>query len=514
MKIALTFCFGLMAVSIAAQQNPSTMAKLGTVDQRFQSYNVEMVEVIGGRFWKPYGSKAAMGASASSTPGGIDPALFEQLKPVDLSDVRLRKLAKALGPAYIRVSGTWTNTVFYQDSDAAAPAAPPAGFGGVLTRAQWKGVIDFAKAVNAEIVTSFATGAGTRDAAGVWTPVEAKKFIDATHALGGKIAAAEYMNEPTFVSATGAPDGYDGAAYGLDFAVFAPFLRKAAPGTLLLGPGSVGEGIAGTMPAGMKMLATEDMLKGGGTKGVDAFSYHFYGGASERCAVMGKTALTSADAAMTEDWLSRTGRVEAFYAGLRDAYAPGKPMWLTETGQTGCGGDRWAATYLDTFRYVDQMGQLAKRGVQVVMHNTLDASEYALIDGATMTPRPNYWAALLWHQTMGTTVLDAGAAESTPVHVYAACMKDHPGGVTLLAINLDPTERQTIQVPQRSVRYTLTASELMSSSVELNGKTLNVMGNGDVPRLVGVVAGKGAVLLPAASITFLTIADAGNSSCR
>jgi hypothetical protein len=30
------------------------MRKIGTVDERFQSYNVEMVEVIGGRFWKPY----------------------------------------------------------------------------------------------------------------------------------------------------------------------------------------------------------------------------------------------------------------------------------------------------------------------------------------------------------------------------------------------------------------------------------------------------------------------------
>ena len=32
---------------------PSTMPRIGTVDQRFQSYNIEMVEVTGGRFWKP-----------------------------------------------------------------------------------------------------------------------------------------------------------------------------------------------------------------------------------------------------------------------------------------------------------------------------------------------------------------------------------------------------------------------------------------------------------------------------
>src|SRR6476646_8142903 len=38
---------------------PASMARVGTVDERFESYNIEMVEVIGGRFWKPYLSPAA-----------------------------------------------------------------------------------------------------------------------------------------------------------------------------------------------------------------------------------------------------------------------------------------------------------------------------------------------------------------------------------------------------------------------------------------------------------------------
>ena len=32
------------------------MPRVGTVDERFQSYNIEAVEVTGGRFWKPYAS--------------------------------------------------------------------------------------------------------------------------------------------------------------------------------------------------------------------------------------------------------------------------------------------------------------------------------------------------------------------------------------------------------------------------------------------------------------------------
>jgi heparanase 1 len=511
MKIAGCFLLAAVSVSLAAQQNPSTMPKIGTVDARFQSYNIEMVEVIGGRFWKPYGSKAPADTKADSGVG-LDPSLYEQRSPVNLSDPRLRKLAKALGPAYVRVSGSWANTVYFQDSDAPALAKPPEGFGGVLTRAEWKGVVDFAKSVDARIVTSFATSMGTRDAAGRWTPVEAKKFIDYTHSIGGSIAGAEFMNEPTFTIAAGVPKDYNATNYGQDFAVFEPFFRKAAPEALLLGPGSVGEGIE-FVP--MKILATKDMLEAMGPIKADGFSYHFYGAVSERCSrpEMGVKG-TSPDAALTEEWLGRTVKVEEFYAGLRDTYDPGKPIWLTETGQAACGGDRWASTFLDSFRYLDQLGRLAKKQVQVVIHNTLDASDYGLIDEKTMTPRPNYWAALMWHQTMGTTVLNAGASPSESLALYAQCMKNHPGGVTLLALNLNGTKTQKFNVPGDALSYTLTSPDLMSHEVELNDMPMALLANGDVPSPKGLPTAKGELRLPAASITFFTFAGANNPACK
>jgi hypothetical protein len=45
---------------------PSSMPRVGKVDERYQSYNVEMVEVTGGRFWAPYKKGAAVGSPASS----------------------------------------------------------------------------------------------------------------------------------------------------------------------------------------------------------------------------------------------------------------------------------------------------------------------------------------------------------------------------------------------------------------------------------------------------------------
>ncbi len=156
----------------------------------------------------------------------MSPDLYQYRPPIDLSKARLHTLATALGPAYVRVSGTWANTTYFQNSDKPAPKAAPKGFNGVLTRQQWKGVVDFARAVDAEIVTSFATSAGTRNAAGIWTPDQARQFLAYTKSIGGSIAAAEFMNEPTFAAMGGAPKGYDAAAYGRDIAAFRPSSKR------------------------------------------------------------------------------------------------------------------------------------------------------------------------------------------------------------------------------------------------------------------------------------------------
>ncbi|MGY3651745.1 hypothetical protein ACVWW2_007036 [Bradyrhizobium sp. LM4.3] len=86
---------------------PSRMTVIDTIDPRFQSYNVEMVEVTGGRFWRPYAQHQMQRDGYSDRP------------PIDLANRRLRKLAAALAPAYLRVSGTWANATYFADGDDA-----------------------------------------------------------------------------------------------------------------------------------------------------------------------------------------------------------------------------------------------------------------------------------------------------------------------------------------------------------------------------------------------------------
>jgi Glycosyl hydrolase family 79, N-terminal domain len=494
------------ALAAGASINPASMARIGAIDERFQSYNIEMVEVTGGRFWKPYGPKPHrhfvraphMTAQAGPNgPAGMSSNLYEYRPPIDLTNSRLRRLAAALAPAYLRVSGTWANATHFAISDR-APSAPPSGFNAILSHPQWQGVLNFSQAVGAPIVTSFAVSQGTRDAAGIWTPDEARRLLAYTRSLGGTIAAAEFMNEPDISIAAGMPAGYDAAAYGRDFKTFHTFVKGNFPEIIILGPGTVGE-----TPSAAALLAAS------GPGGVDAISYHHYGTLSERCGVTG-----APGSALSEGWLSRTDHTLAFYRFLRDKFEPGKPIWLTETAEAACGGNRWDASFLDTFRYLDQLGRLARAGVQVVMHNTLAASDYGLLDEKTLAPRPNYWGAVLWRRLMGRIVLDSGVPIHMGLHVYAHCQRGISGGVSLLIINTDRNAPHTLMLPTTSERYTLDAESLRDKAVRLNGLALRLSSMDDLPRIESLRTEAGTLTFAPATITFLTAPKAGNNNCQ
>ena len=79
--------------SVIAPLDPRLFPRIGTVDDRFQSYNVEMVEVIGSRFWKPYAGNAgerAEGNAPVDRSSGVrvhadrDAARSRQCAPADI----------------------------------------------------------------------------------------------------------------------------------------------------------------------------------------------------------------------------------------------------------------------------------------------------------------------------------------------------------------------------------------------------------------------------------------------
>lgn len=459
-----------------------------TTDDRFQSYNVEMVEVTGGNFWAPYDA----GDSRTARP------------PIDLSSERLRNLAQELGPAYVRVSGSWANSTYF-DADGATGGVPPDGFVGVLTTDQWDGVGDFAEAVDGRVVTSFASSDGVRDDEGVWLPDQARSLMAYSREKGIDIAAAEFINEPNLNIGTTA--GYTEEDFARDLKTFRTVAEGTLPSMELVGPGAVDDEtpVLGTPPP----QSAEEMMKATGPV-FDSFSYHFYPKVSERC---GST--EGPEVALSDEFLSRMDADKSFYEDLRDTYLPGGPMWVTETAQAACGGDRWASQFTDVFRYLDTLGRQSDGDGNVVFHNTLAASDYGLIDEDGFEPRPDYWAAVLWQRLMGTRSLAldlGGLPEETTVH--ASCNAESSDAqVTYLVLNRSRSDPLEVAVDGKATEsYLLTAPDLLSEEIALNGETLRAAEDGTLPALEPEMYSE-MVTLPPTSVAFI-VGDAPGDLCE
>ena len=86
--------------------------------------------------------------------------------------------------------------------------------------------------------------------------------------------------------------------------------------------------------------------------------------------------------------------------------------------------------------------------------------------------------------------------------------------MTLLAINTDREAAHALAATAKSERYTLTASDLLGSQVQLSGHELALGKNDELPKLKGVKTAAGEITLPPASITFLAFPSGANASCQ
>jgi hypothetical protein len=136
------------------------------------------------------------------------------------------------------------------------------------------------------------------------------------------------------------------------------------------------------------------------------------------------------------------------------------------------------------------------------MHNTLAASEYALLDQDTHNPRPNYWAALLWSKLMGKQVYDAQALVDGP-DIFVHNLKNTSDGFAVLLVNPDEAET-SFQIPADAMQYLLTADDILSKEVKLNGEVLQLNPEGTLPEIQGKSVQAGEVVMPSQSIMFLT----------
>ena len=490
--------------------DPASLKALRTVDERLVSYNVEMTEVTGGTFWKAYTEAQVDGTEPFDQilDGRNMGNLQQWYDPIDTTNPRLIKLAKELGTAWVRVSGTWANKTYY-DFDGHTGGKVPEGFQNLLTKQQWLNLLDFVRAIDGKLLVSVANCPGIHSADEPWPSEQADLLFRTSKEYGVPIAAAEFTNEPNMMTISGLPQGYTAADHARDHDLFARWLEENYPDCLLVGPCTCGDvamfgemSTGGGIASALKIVTTEELL-GDYEKKLDVFSYHYYNGVSERGAAMGGHG--PFEAALTEKYLSVAGNCARQYLDRRDAYCPGGQMWVTESGDAGCGGNTWASTFVDVFRTLNELGDFATVTDGIVFHNTLASSDYGFLKHGTFEPRPNYFAVLLWNRLMGQTVYATGEEIREGAHVYAHSRKDGREGFVYLIIN-NSEETTTVELPVDAVRYTLSGNgKLRSRTMLLNGNELKLGENDTLPPLEGVAQPAGTVQLPPQTCTFLVV---------
>ena len=487
------------------------LGELRQVDPRLVSYNVEMTEVTGGTFWKAYTEAQVDGTEEFPviTDWSNMGNLQQWYDPIDTTNPRLIKLAKELGTAWVRVSGTWANKTYYDFEGKYTDGQVPEGYQNVLTKAQWTNLLDFVKAVDGKLLVSFANCPGNHSKDEPWDTTQAKMLMDYSIEYGVPVSAAEFTNEPNLIALSGLPVGYTAADHARDHDAFGAWLKENYPECLFVGPCTVGDvamfdmgndGAGGGMAAGFDIVTTEQLLGDYNSK-MDVFSYHYYNGVSERGAAMGGH--WPYEAILTEQYLSIAAHCARQYVPKRDVYVPGGQMWVTESGDAGCGGNTWASTYADVPRTLNELGEFATVTDGVIFHNTLASSDYGFLKHGTFVPRPNYFAVLLWNRIMGTTVLDAGE-RSEGAHVYAHSRKDGKEGVAYLVVN-NSQETTTVELPKEAEVYMLAGETgLRSRKMTLNGNVLELGEGDELPALTPVKA-EGTLEIPATNCAFIVL---------
>jgi len=458
----------------------------------------------------------------------------------DFGRARLRRLASELAPALLRFGGTPADGVYYDVASEAQTCTAPAGFESCVTGARLRAACEFATAVGAELVFTLNAGCGPRDASGAWTPDQARAVVDFMAAEACPVASWELGNE---IDLLGLPDDARAACdvsadqFGADYRTAKQMLTDAGSTATLAGPASLWSGGIGLV---YFPEAVFEPFLAAATDALDVVTWHWYPEQSCRCQFQSieTTPETMLDPAVLDEVGTWASEVETAVA----AHAPQAEVWLGETGHSLCGGQPCVSDrYVSGFWWLDELGQLSRRGQRIVVRQALTEGRYHLVDDGTLEPYPDYWSSILWKRLMGTKVLaptvDVTAPfDPTRLRTYAHCTRDRPGAVTVVVLNLDPERSAKISfegVEGAREVYLLTSARdapasaecrsgdadcvitdegLQSTAIELGGVRLEVDDSGAPPAMEPAV-GSDPIEIPARSYGFVTLVGAGVGGC-
>ncbi|XP_047424991.1 heparanase isoform X4 [Mugil cephalus] len=266
-----------------------------------------------------------------------------------------------------------------------------------------------------------------------------------------------------------------------------------------------------------------DLLEGflqSGAEAVNACTWHHY-------YVNGRD--TSLDDFLDPDVLDTLALKTKQVLQTVQQVSPGKSVWLGETSSAYGGGALGLSdTFVAGFMWLDKLGLAARLGLDVVMRQVfIGSGSYHLVDN-NLDPLPDYWLSVLYKRLVGPEVLNvqevSGPDKRVRVYLHCTNKKSYrSGAVTLMSLNLSPTPA-TVSVPvlaSSSVDAFVLESDqpgedgLTSRSVKLNGDVLKMVDDKTLPDLRGRrLPPHQHLQLPGFSLAFFVHPDAGAAACR
>lgn len=465
--------------SYAAQVSIDSSVPVNIVSREYISFAIDSSQVVGGKWWNP----AASGAESGS--GTVHAPVFVFNRP------QLDTMVQALAPAYLRIGGSEADKIYYDMKDTSnfQPIAP-AGYKSVLTAKQWDDVNAFASRNGLKLVFTLNAGPASRKADGSWDGANAAELLKYTAQHGYQVSLWELGNELNiFWFVHGLKAQVPPGQYDRDLQSARALVGQYMPSSKFAGQGSafwplLGEPLNlfyGYMPAYLEMSQGK----------TDLVSWHYYPQQSRRGPIASRRAFPSRllDPGNLDEAKHWADQIRLW----RDRYAPGKPIWLGETGNAQFGGEPGLSdAYLGGLWWLDQLGLLARSGHDTVVRQSLAGMNYGMIDDTSLSPRPDYWNSLLWKRLMGTKVFNTTVSgdPSGKLRAYAhSGAGDGPASLTVLLINLDHLRGVSVSLPgiksNGSQVYQLTAPDIFGPEVLLNGSVLTLTRDGRLPELQG-----------------------------
>ena len=460
------------APPVAVQVSVDTSTTLRTIERRYLSFAIDTSAVVGGKWWDPKADGTEMGSGTVHAP------IFDFDRP------RLDVLTRALAPAFLRIGGSEADKVYYDmKATGERPPAPPPGFESVLTGRMWDSVNAFARRTGLDLVMTLNAGPASRQATGQWRADNAQALIAYSHDRGYQIAYWELGNELNlYWFVHGLVQRVAVEQYAEDLARLRQIISPYYPAAKVSGQSAAFWPVLGE-PLGLLFgfQSKYARLVGGNT---DMFGWHYYPQQSRRGPVASRRA--NPGRLLDPDNLDEVVHWAQRNATLRDAYSPGRPLWLGETGNAQFGGEPGLSDrYLASLWWLDQLGLLAVHDHDVVVRQTLCGLNYQLITDDTLAPLPDYWASLLWKRLMGRKVLSTKVTGSRKARAYAHLSPDGRS-VTVLLINLHhdrPLVVRGLPTGSSAKVYAVTAKDLFGTEVLLNGEPLTMIDDATLPEL-------------------------------